>query len=82
MPLAYKAIIPGLAGLYLLFPIDLLPDFVLGLGQLDDLAVIALAIKLFIQLVPRNIVNEYRGETGTPTSDKGQVVDGEYRVMK
>lgn len=79
--MAYKLIIPGLAGLYLLFPADLLPDFFPLLGQLDDLALIALAVKLFIQLVPAEIVNEYRSGQGPTTSGKGKVVDGEYKVM-
>jgi uncharacterized membrane protein YkvA (DUF1232 family) len=78
--MAYKLLIPGLAGLYLLFPADLLPDFFPVLGQLDDLALIVLAIKLFIQLVPVEIVNEYR--TGqVPAGGKSKVVDGDYRVM-
>ena len=83
--LAYKLIIPGLAGLYLLFPADLLPDFFPVLGQLDDLAVIALAVKLFIQLVPVEIVSQHRdgqGPTATrPTAKQGDVVDADYRVV-
>jgi len=41
-------------------PIDLLPDFMPILGQLDDLAVFALAVRLFIQLSPKPIVDELR----------------------
>lgn len=31
--------------LYVICPIDLIPDFLLGPGQLDDLAAIALAVR-------------------------------------
>ncbi len=82
---AYKLIIPGIAGLYLFFPADLLPDFFPLLGQLDDLAIIALAVKLFIELAPKDIVSQYRdGQRAAGSAagaDQGHVVDGEYRVM-
>jgi uncharacterized membrane protein YkvA (DUF1232 family) len=88
VPLLTKLIIPGLMALYVLSPIDLIPDTILGLGQLDDLAVFVLAVKLFIELSPRDIVQEHlRSLTGggsTPRPDaasEGEVVDGEYRVI-
>jgi uncharacterized membrane protein YkvA (DUF1232 family) len=84
-----KLIIPGLMLGYLIFPADLLPDFIPVLGQLDDLAILALGIKIFIQLVPKDIVREYRGEwTGTPSAgpagptDNGDTIDADYRVVK
>ena len=60
--LLLKLIIPGLMLGYLIFPVDLLPDFIPVLGQLDDLAILALGIKIFIELCPKDIVREYRGE--------------------
>jgi uncharacterized membrane protein YkvA (DUF1232 family) len=84
-----KLIIPGLMLGYLIFPADLLPDFIPVLGQLDDLAILALGIKLFIQFAPKDIVGEYRGEwAGTPSAgpaeptDNGETLDAEYRVIK
>jgi uncharacterized membrane protein YkvA (DUF1232 family) len=86
--LPIKLIIPGVMLLYILSPIDIIPDVILGLGQLDDLAVFVLAVKLFIELSPRDIVQEHlRSLTGggsTPRPDaasEGEVVDGEYRVI-
>lgn len=51
--------IPLATLLYILSPIDLLPDPILGLGQLDDLAALILGVKLFIEMCPREIVREH-----------------------
>ena len=50
-----------LAGIltYLIFPIDLLPDFLVGLGQVDDLLVLFLGLRLFLRLCPKAVVQEH-----------------------
>jgi len=76
-----KLIIPA-AILYVLSPIDLLPDLVLGLGQLDDLGIVALAIASFIEVCPRAVVEEHRraiATGGAPTSSNEDVIEGSYR---
>ena len=45
--------------LYLLSPIDLIPDFIPVLGYLDDLLVLLLALWAFSKLVPQEIVLEH-----------------------
>jgi|RhiMetdeSRZDD1v2_1073273.scaffolds.fasta_scaffold1131043_2 uncharacterized membrane protein YkvA (DUF1232 family) len=45
-------VIPGLAAVYLLSPVDFVPDLIPGFGQLDDLAVLVFALELFIRLCP------------------------------
>jgi uncharacterized membrane protein YkvA (DUF1232 family) len=81
-----KLVIPGLMVGYLLWPIDLLPDVVPVLGQLDDLAILALGIKLFIELCPKDVVREYRGgaTSASPAgqTDDGDTLDAEYRVVE
>lgn len=59
VPLWIKSV-PLLAALYLFMPVDVVPDAFLGLGQLDDMAVIALGFRLFTELVPSEIVREHR----------------------
>lgn len=87
--LLLKLIIPGLMLGYLILPVDFVPDFIPVLGQLDDLAILALGIKIFIELCPKDVVREYRSEwAGTPPigpsgpADDGKTVDAEYRVVK
>jgi uncharacterized membrane protein YkvA (DUF1232 family) len=81
-----KLVIPGLMLGYLIFPADLLPDFIPLLGQLDDLAILALGIKLFIEICPKDIVREYRGEATGPApaepNGNADTIDADYRVVK
>jgi uncharacterized membrane protein YkvA (DUF1232 family) len=85
---ATKLVIPVLMGLYVLSPVDLLPDVIPLLGQLDDLAVLLLGANLFIQLCPSEVVREHRDAlAGRPptthrSTTEGEVVDAEYRVIE
>ena len=47
------------AFLYLVIPFDLLPDFLPGIGQLDDIVVLALAARTFLRLCPRDLVRAH-----------------------
>ena len=46
----------ALAGLWLLCPIDLLPEFLPVIGPLDDVAVVALALRYAARQVPREVL--------------------------
>jgi uncharacterized membrane protein YkvA (DUF1232 family) len=52
--------LPIIGLIYLISPIDILPDVIPVLGQMDDVAVLMLLTQLFITLAPDNIVNMYR----------------------
>ena len=56
--LAPKLVPLGVLG-YLILPVDLLPDVLLGLGQLDDLVVLLLGLRLFLRLCPPEVVQEH-----------------------
>jgi len=56
----WTKLIPLGAVLYLLFPLDLVSDLFVGLGQLDDLAILILGLELFISLSPAEVVEEIR----------------------
>jgi uncharacterized membrane protein YkvA (DUF1232 family) len=58
VPAQQKLILVGI-GAYVILPIDLIPDFVPVLGQLDDLAVVLLGLDLFIRSAPADLVEEH-----------------------
>ena len=78
-----------LAGLYVLSPIDIVPDVFLGPGQVDDLGVLGVLLMITIRLLPRlapsAVVAEHltaMGLTDKPPATPGResVVDAAYRV--
>jgi uncharacterized membrane protein YkvA (DUF1232 family) len=60
-PAARKALLAGAAG-YLLIGRDLIPDDIPVLGQLDDLVVVVLAVDLFLDGVPEDLLAEKLAE--------------------
>jgi len=85
VPLWTKVIPPAALG-YVLFPLDILPDMALGLGQLDDAAVVLLGLKLFIELAPPKVVREHLRVLGTKVDewrvidDTASVIEGNYSI--
>lgn len=45
---------------YAVSPIDLIPDFIPVLGQLDDLVIVPLGLVLAIKLIPADVLAEHR----------------------
>lgn len=60
VPILARAI-PWLLVGYLLSPIDLIPDFIPVLGQLDDVAIVAIGLWLMLRLVPPALLEEHLG---------------------
>ena len=58
VPLSQKAVLGGIAA-YLAFPIDIIPDFIPVVGQMDDLAVLMLGLDWFIRNAPPDVVEEH-----------------------
>ncbi|MGH2500676.1 MAG: YkvA family protein [Candidatus Limnocylindria bacterium] len=58
VPAQQKLILVGIVG-YLLVPLDLIPDFLPVIGQLDDLAVVLLGLDLFIRATPKEIMDQH-----------------------
>lgn len=84
VPLWVKSV-PVAALAYVVWPLDILADPALGLGQLDDLAIIMLGIKAFVSLCPPQLVAQLRQQivSGEAHEDPaGPVVDATYRVVK
>ena len=79
-------IIPLVALLYLLSPIDLFPDIVPLLSLIDDGIVILLAITIFLVMAPSSVVMEHFRAQGLAKDRKsqrhpnGKVIEGSYRI--
>ena len=86
-PIWTKLLIPGVALAYVLLPVDILPDVLPGIGQLDDLAIIAFALKLFVDQSPTWLVQWHRDQMAGRAA-KGEAprrestVEGDYRVVE
>ena len=52
VPTLLRLAVPALL-LYLAMPVDLIPDFVPVIGQLDDLVVVAIGLALLLRFMPR-----------------------------
>ena len=71
-PRAARWILAGLFA-YLASPVDLIPDFIPGLGFLDDLIVLAGGLWLLRRLVPREVVADARN--AYPNAQREEIFD-------
>ena len=61
-----------LALIYVISPIDFLPDFIPVMGRVDDIIAIVAGIMILLKLAPKKVVNQYKKDDKT-------IIDGEYR---
>ncbi len=83
VPVWAKAALP-FALLYVLSPVDILPDVIPGIGQVDDIVLLYAGVKLLLRLSPaaavafhQNAITSKRPFSPMPSSDV--VIDAEYR---
>ena len=69
VPMWSRFIAIGLV-LYLASPIDLIPDFIPGLGLLDDLLIVMIGAGLLLRSVPRYVIEEHLAEYEPRSSSK------------
>ena len=62
----YAKLLGGVILAYALSPIDLIPDFIPVLGYLDDLILLPAGILLLLQLIPAEVMEEYRIKAENP----------------
>jgi uncharacterized membrane protein YkvA (DUF1232 family) len=89
--------IPLVVCLYILSPIDLLPDVFLPFGVVDDITVFLVGLQVFIQNTPKEVREEYQGKKkdskpkrkiapgtgdGQDDDDLPVVIDGTYEVRE
>jgi uncharacterized membrane protein YkvA (DUF1232 family) len=58
----YLKVLPFLGVLYVLFPIDIITDIVPVLGQIDDLMILTIGAKVFIEMAPAPVVAKYMAQ--------------------
>ncbi|MDM8520903.1 DUF1232 domain-containing protein [Anaerolineales bacterium HSG6] len=81
VPIWTKSILP-MSWVYLISPIDLIPDMMLGVGQMDDLGVLLLAMALFVKVCPQDIVQDYMDELEYGDGADDDIIDSTYKVLK
>ena len=69
VPLLTK-LVPLAMLIYLLLPFDFVPDAFLGLGQVDDVVILLIGLRMFISLCPPAIVAEH--DRLTPAQDTAE----------
>ena len=80
----FLKILPLAAVLYVLSPVDFLRDYMLGIGQIDDVIVTGVLLTLFVVLSPKQLVSEhihgrYQASSGNP--DSPDPIDGKFRYV-
>lgn len=78
---AYLKLLPVAAVLYTLMPFDLVPDMLVGLGQLDDLTILLLGGKVFIEMSPPEVVAGYLKAMRQTTLAGDQLEPGEQAAQ-
>lgn len=83
VPPLVKAL-PVAALLYVISPLDVLPDVIPVIGQLDDLGIILVGLKMFLRLCPPAAAAFHREAISrrrkfSPMSPTDYVIDAEYR---
>jgi len=75
-----KAIAIAVAA-YALSPIDLIPDFIPVLGQLDDVIIVPLGIWLVFRMIPRDVLDEHRAAAAILDRDGPKSTAGAVAIV-
>jgi uncharacterized membrane protein YkvA (DUF1232 family) len=89
---ALKFALPTFLALYVMSPIDPIPDFLLGLGQVDDLGIVVAGVLLMARIIPRlapgHVVDQHLQEMGLghpgakPRATTEDVFDARFNVRR
>ena len=61
----YAKAVAGCAVLYVFSPIQLIPNFIPIIGQMDDVLVVSLGIKFLRRCVPKNVLDDCDNDSRT-----------------
>lgn len=69
-----NVILPGLVFVYLISPIDIIPDWIPVIGMLDDLALLAFAIPLLVTEAENFIAWEASKKSGSGRIEEAEII--------
>ena len=86
-PIRTKLILPA-AIVYLILPLDIIPDILPALGRIDDILVIAVSLAMFLSMAPKDVVLGHLGRPGNGLANrrdetqcrKSTIIEGSYRI--
>ena len=64
----YAKLVCGCSVLYIVSPIQLIPNFIPVIGQMDDVLVISLSMKLLKRSIPQAVLDECTNGSHTPVA--------------
>ena len=67
-------ILPGLALVYLISPIDIIPDWIPVIGVLDDLAILTFAIPLLVKEAEKFVAWEVSNQSHDPKIEEAKIM--------
>ena len=78
---AEQKLVLAAVGAYVLMPLDIIPDFIPGLGQVDDVAVVLLGLRWFIRAAPEEVVSEHLARIGLNDDDMRRDLEQAQRLL-
>jgi uncharacterized membrane protein YkvA (DUF1232 family) len=69
IPLLVRLVPPALV-LYLASPVDVIPDFIPVLGQLDDVVAIVIGVRLLLRYAPRAVIEGHLERLEAPAAQR------------
>jgi uncharacterized membrane protein YkvA (DUF1232 family) len=77
IPVAVRLILPLLV-LYLSLPLDIVPDFIPVLGQLDDIVMVVVAVALLVRFTPMSLLEEHlAAQEAAAAAQSARIIEGE-----
>ena len=71
----YKSVlIPSLAIIYILSPLDIIPDWLLGIGSLDDFAILALTLPFVLKELEKFLAWEQEQKNRTNNITDAEII--------
>jgi uncharacterized membrane protein YkvA (DUF1232 family) len=80
VPASRKALL-GMAGAYIISPVDVIPEFIPVIGAMDDVIVMVLAIDVFLEGLPKELLNEKLADLGMSPNELEKDLENVRRMV-